>query len=67
MRESEPISLDAAETDSPIPVGDEPRDGALDHGAPMAILLEVDPFFPLTTGRHELVVMGMDNCLEATR
>jgi hypothetical protein len=32
----------------------------------MAVVVEPDSFFPLTPGSYELVVMGMDVCLEAT-
>lgn len=67
MREPLLIALDAAEADPPVAVGDEPGNGALDHGAPSAVLLEPDPFSPLTTGGHKLVVMGMDDRLETAR
>jgi hypothetical protein len=52
------IFLDAAESHSSVVVGDEPRNGSLDHRSKRAVVLFEVALAPSATGLDEFIVVG---------
>src|SRR4051812_44749189 len=51
------VALHTAVADSPVAFGDEPGDGAFDHGPPLSVVVDEVTVGPRSTGGDEFGVM----------
>ena len=57
--QGEAVAVDAAVADASVPVGDEPGEGAFDHGSVLAVVVEAGARSPVgSCGSEVLVVVG---------
>jgi hypothetical protein len=58
--QADAVAFDASVADSPVVVGDEPGDGAFDHGPVLAVVLDTGPAAHAGSGGGEELVVVAD-------